>query len=168
MPGLVGPTTRSHCPRGHPMFCRPCLGPPTRARRREGAGWRGPSCHSCLCAERGRGDLLRLRPGPIIWGGSLCLLMRPRAPTGLALSHVRTRRCPAPDTIPSPWNATGGGKGWDASSYECREPQPASENAAQLIRAAQWYSVLIHIGFGFHKLLNSSWFWGTMWHCPQL
>ena len=142
---------------------RPCLCPP-----------RGHICEAARTSADPRtplvflrraaavlGDLLRLQPSPVpapLSGGSLLyLLMRPRARMGLSLSHVPGHRCTAPDTVPSPWKAAGGGKGCFFLPSTGSLSRPL-RTPCKLIRAAQWYSVLIHIEFTFHKLLNCSCF----------
>lgn len=58
-----------------------------------------------------------------------------------------------PDTIPSPWNAMGGGKGCFFPLHMGSFSRPP-RTPCKLIRAAQWFRGLIHPEFTSHKLLE--------------
>lgn len=167
---VPGEAVPPHVPTAPRRCARPCPCPPrgdSCGRARTGADPRTPLFFLRRAAAV-TGDLLRLQhsPSPVIWGSLLCLLMRPRAPTGPSLSHVPARRCPAPDTVPGPRDAAGGGKGCFVlpSAGSLRRPL---RTPCKLIPAAQRYSVLIHIGFSFHKLPNCSCFWGQCGFVPD-
>lgn len=177
MPGESVPPRAPAAVAGTPCrSARPCPRPPRGhvcGRAHTGADPRTPLLFLRRAAAV-PGDLLRLQPSPVptpLSGGSLLyLLMRPpalewafRFPTYPAVAAQPRTPFPA---FGEPRGEGREGKGcffipsMGSLSRPLRTP-------CKLIRAAQWYSVLIHIGFTVHKLLNCSCFGGQCGIVPD-